>query len=52
MLATWVIVAVSLAYLGLLFAIAYVGARRAETGRSIVANPSVYALSLAVYATW
>jgi Na+/proline symporter/signal transduction histidine kinase len=45
------ILAVSFAYLALLFAIAYYGDKRADAGRSIVARPSVYALSLAVYAT-
>ena len=51
MLNTPVILLVSFAYLGLLFAIAYYGDKRADAGRSIVARPSVYALSLAVYAT-
>ena len=51
MLQGWVIVVVSFAYLGLLFAIAYYGDKRADAGRSIIARPSVYALSLAVYAT-
>jgi Na+/proline symporter/nitrogen-specific signal transduction histidine kinase len=51
LLSTPFILVVSFAYLGLLFAIAYYGDRRAESGRSIVARPSVYALSLAVYAT-
>jgi Na+/proline symporter/signal transduction histidine kinase len=46
-----VIVLVSFAYLGILFAIAYVGDKRAEQGRSIIANPYIYALSLAVYCT-
>jgi Na+/proline symporter/nitrogen-specific signal transduction histidine kinase len=41
----------SFAYLGLLFAIAYVAERRAAAGRSVIANSVVYALSLAVYAT-
>jgi Na+/proline symporter/signal transduction histidine kinase len=45
------ILAVSFAYLALLFAIAYYGDKRADAGRSIVARPSVYALSLAVYTT-
>jgi Na+/proline symporter/nitrogen-specific signal transduction histidine kinase len=45
------ILAVSFAYLALLFAIAYYGDKRADAGRSVVAKPSVYALSLAVYAT-
>lgn len=47
----WVIVAVSAAYLGLLFAVAAYGDRRADAGRSIIGNGTVYALSLAVYAT-
>jgi Na+/proline symporter/signal transduction histidine kinase len=51
MLQGWVIVAVSFAYLGALFAIASYGDRRAEAGRSIIANPYIYALSLAVYCT-
>ncbi|MDQ3195662.1 MAG: sensor histidine kinase, partial [Pseudomonadota bacterium] len=46
-----VIVAVSFAYLGLLFAIAYYGDKRADAGRSIIANPYIYSLSLGVYAT-
>ncbi len=46
-----VIVLVSFAYLGVLFAIAYYGDRRAGAGRSIIANPYIYALSLAVYCT-
>jgi Na+/proline symporter/nitrogen-specific signal transduction histidine kinase len=51
MLQGWVIVLVSFAYLGVLFAIAHYGNRRAEAGRSIIANPYTYALSLAVYCT-
>jgi Na+/proline symporter len=51
MLQGWVIVLVSFAYLGLLFAVAYYGDKRADQGRSIIANPVIYALSLAVYAT-
>jgi Na+/proline symporter/signal transduction histidine kinase len=47
----WVVVTVSFAYLGILFAIAYVGDKRADAGRSIIANPTIYALSLAVYCT-
>ncbi|MDD5248984.1 MAG: sensor histidine kinase [Rhodocyclaceae bacterium] len=47
----WVIAAVSFAYLGVLFAIAYYADRRADRGRSLIANPTVYALSLAVYCT-
>ncbi|HET6802910.1 MAG TPA: histidine kinase, partial [Casimicrobiaceae bacterium] len=46
-----VIAVVALGYLGLLFAIAYVGDKRADAKRSLIANPWVYALSLAVYCT-
>jgi Na+/proline symporter/nitrogen-specific signal transduction histidine kinase len=46
-----VIVAVSFAYLGLLFAIAYYADQRADRGRSVIASPYVYSLSLGVYAT-
>lgn len=42
---------VSLLYLSLLFALASWGDRRAEAGRSVIANPYVYTLSLAVYCT-
>ncbi|OGA17034.1 MAG: histidine kinase [Betaproteobacteria bacterium RIFCSPLOWO2_02_FULL_66_14] len=51
MLQGWVVVATSFAYLGLLFAIAYYADRRADAGRSLIANPYIYSLSLAVYAT-
>ena len=51
MLDTWVIVGASVAYLGLLFAIAYYGDRRADRRRSIISNGYIYALSLCVYAT-
>jgi Na+/proline symporter/nitrogen-specific signal transduction histidine kinase len=51
MLQTWVIIPVALAYLGVLFAIAYYGDSRADQGRSIIANPYIYSLSLGVYAT-
>jgi len=51
MLQGYVIIPVALAYLGVLFAIAYFGDKRADAGRSIIANPYIYALSLGVYAT-
>src|SRR5688572_11061885 len=51
MLTATVIVLASFLYVGLLFAIAYYGDRRADAGRSIIANPWIYALSLAVYCT-
>jgi Na+/proline symporter/signal transduction histidine kinase len=51
MLYAGVIVLIAFAYLGVLFAIAYYGDKRADAGRSIIANPTIYALSIAVYAT-
>jgi Na+/proline symporter len=51
MLQGWVIVLASLAYLMALFSIAYWGDWRAEQGRSIIANPYIYTLSIAVYCT-
>lgn len=40
-----------LAYLFLLFALAYYAEAREKAGRSIVSNPYIYSLSLAVYCT-
>lgn len=51
MLPAWLIVGVSIAYLLLLFAVAHFGDRRADQGRSVIANAWVFALSLAVYCT-
>ena len=51
MLQGGLILAASFVYLGLLFAVAYYGDRRADAGRSIISNPYFYALSLAVYCT-
>lgn len=51
MLTDGLIIGVALGYLGLLFGIAYYGDRRAEAGRSLIANPYVYTLSIAVYCT-
>ncbi len=51
MLNTGTILFVSFFYMGLLFAIAYWGDKRADEGRSIIANPYIYTLSLAVYCT-
>lgn len=42
------IILISLAYVGLLFAIAYYGDRSAK-GRSYASNPFIYSLSLAIY---
>ena len=51
MLQGWVVVLTSFAYLGLLFAIAYYADQRADAGRSVIASPYIYSLSLGVYAT-
>jgi Na+/proline symporter/nitrogen-specific signal transduction histidine kinase len=51
MLPHWLILLVSFGYLGLLFAIAYYGDKRADTGRSIISNPYIYTFSIAVYCT-
>jgi len=51
MLLPALVIASSFAYLLLLFAVAYWADRRAQTGRSVIANPWTYALSLAVYCT-
>ena len=45
------IIAASLLYLGLLFAVAWWGDKRADQGRSIISSPTIYALSMAVYCT-
>jgi len=50
-LSGWSILLTSLAYLCLLFAIAYYVDKRADAGRSVIANPYIYALSIAVYCT-
>jgi len=42
---------VAFGYLCLLFAVARWGDRRADQGRSLVASPTIYALSMAVYCT-
>lgn len=51
MLTTETILFFSFGYIGLLFAIAYIGDRHARIGQSLVSNPYIYALSLAVYCT-
>ena len=47
----WLLPLASFAYLGLLFAIAWYGDRRADAGRSLISNPYIYTLSIAVYCT-
>src|SRR5688572_11662154 len=51
MLAGGFVLVASLAYLVALFAVASWGDRRADAGRSVIGNPWVYTLSLAVYCT-
>ena len=51
MLSGWVVLPIACAYLCLLFAIAYYGDKRAREGRSLIANPYIYTLSIAVYCT-
>ncbi len=51
MLSAGVLIGSALAYLGLLFLIAWRGDRRAAAGRSPLASPWIYSLSLAVYCT-
>lgn len=50
MLSGWFIALLSVAYLAILFAVAYWGDQRADRGKSII-SANVYALSLAVYCT-
>ncbi|GAA4387213.1 sensor histidine kinase [Hymenobacter koreensis] len=45
------VIGCSLGYLLLLFAVAYAAEHRSATRRSLVSNPYVYALSMAVYCT-
>ncbi len=51
MLRDWIILLVAFAYLAILFGIAYYGDRRADAQRSIISNPYIYTLSIAVYCT-
>jgi len=51
MLKTEAILFFPFAYVCLLFAIAYFGDRYARIGRSIISNPYIYTLSMAVYCT-
>lgn len=51
MLDEWYILLVAVCYLAVLFGIAYYGDKRADAGRSIISNPYIYTLSIAVYCT-
>jgi Na+/proline symporter len=47
----WLLLVVILAYLLLLFSVAWFADRKEAQGKSLVSNPYVYSLSLAVYCT-
>ncbi|TAN39129.1 MAG: PAS domain-containing protein [Nitrospirae bacterium] len=47
----WLLYFIILGYLSLLFLTAYYAERKENVGRSIVSNPYIYSLSLAVYCT-
>ena len=51
MLTAWIVVLFSFGYLAVLFAIAYYGDQRADKKRSLINNPYIYTLSIAVYCT-
>ena len=51
MLPAPLVLSVAFAYLLALFAVAYLGDRRARQGRSVIGNAWVYTLSIAVYCT-
>jgi sigma-B regulation protein RsbU (phosphoserine phosphatase) len=51
MISEWLVAVAAFGYLLLLFAIAYYGDWQRGKGRSIIANPYIYALSLAIYCT-
>ncbi|MDX5420660.1 MAG: sensor histidine kinase [Hymenobacteraceae bacterium] len=47
----WLVIGVSFLYLALLFGLASWAERRSASGKSLVSNPYIYALSMAVYCT-
>ncbi len=49
MLSGWSIILISLAYLGLLFGIAYYGDKKSYKDNRLISSPVIYSLSLAVY---
>ena len=51
MLSIELVAGVSLLYIALLFLVAYYGNKMSRMGKSIISNPTVYSLSIAVYAT-
>ena len=51
MFSPWTLLIIILVYLLLLFSVAYFAERKELQGRSLVSNPYIYSLSLAVYCT-
>ncbi|MGK2943272.1 MAG: SpoIIE family protein phosphatase [Desulfuromonadales bacterium] len=51
MISVTTVILTSVLYFGILFGVAYYADRQRERGHSLVDNPSVYSLSLAVYCT-
>ena len=51
MLSIELVTGVSLLYIALLFLVAYYADKKKEQGHSIISNPHIYSLSIAVYAT-
>ncbi len=51
MFSPWTLITVILGYLLLLFSVAYFAERKELQGKSLVSNPYIYSLSLAVYCT-
>ncbi len=47
----WVVVSISILYLGILFGIAYLAERNKSSKRTFAGNPYSYALALAIYCT-
>lgn len=51
MISASTVIIVTLVYIGLLFALAFFAERRREAGKSLIANPYIYSLSIAVFFT-
>ena len=51
MLSIQLVAGVSLLYIALLFMVAYYADKKREQGQSVISNPYIYSLSIAVYAT-
>jgi len=51
MLSVQLVAGCSLLYIALLFMVAYYADKKQEQGQSIISNPHIYSLSIAVYAT-